>query len=64
MTENDAVTAAVVVIGNEVLSGRTQDVNVQFLALGLGELGISLDEVRIIADVEDEIVSAVNLLRD
>ena len=64
MTENAAVTAAIIVIGNEVLSGRTQDVNVQFLALGLGELGISLDEVRIIADVEDEIVSAVNLLRD
>ena len=63
MTENAIVTAAIVVIGNEVLSGRTQDVNVQFLALGLGKLGISLDEVRIIADVEDEIVAAVNRLR-
>ncbi len=57
------VTAAIIVIGNEVLSGRTQDINVQFLALGLGELGIQLDEVRIIADIEDEIVAAVNGLR-
>jgi len=53
------VTACVVVIGNEVLSGRTQDTNVQFLATALGEIGIRLAEVRIIPDVEETIISTV-----
>jgi molybdenum cofactor synthesis domain-containing protein len=55
--------ACVVVIGNEVLSGRTQDVNVNFLAKRLGELGIPLREVRIIPDVAETIVTTINEVR-
>src|SRR5580765_5169724 len=57
------VTAAVLVIGDEILSGRTQDVNVATIARFLGELGIDLGEVRIVPDIEKEIVSALNALR-
>ena len=57
------VTAALLIIGNEVLSGRTQDANLQFLATGLGAIGVRLAEARVIADIEAEIVTAVNELR-
>ncbi len=60
--ENTA-TAAIIIIGNEVLSGRTQDVNVNYIAGELSALGIRLAEVRIIADVEADIVAAVNACR-
>ncbi len=56
-------TAAMLVIGDEILSGRTQDVNVQVLAQALGAKGIALSEVRMVPDVEAEIVGAVNALR-
>lgn len=56
-------TAALIVIGNEILSGRTQDLNIQFLATALGKIGIPLRDVRVIPDVEDEIVEALNTLR-
>ena len=56
-------TAAVLVIGNEVLSGRTQDVNIRFLATRLGELGIPVREVRVIPDVPEVIVGTVNTVR-
>ena len=56
-------TAAILIIGNEVLSGRTQDTNVQYLAGGLNDLGIRLTEVRVVPDLEDVIVDAVNTLR-
>jgi molybdopterin-biosynthesis enzyme MoeA-like protein len=56
-------TAAIIVIGNEILSGRTQDVNVKFLATRLGELGILLREVRMIPDIEATIIATVNALR-
>jgi molybdenum cofactor synthesis domain-containing protein len=54
------VTAAVLVIGNEILSGRTKDANLSFLARELTTLGIRLSEARVIADVEIEIVAAIN----
>lgn len=57
------ITAALVVIGNEVLSGRTQDKNIHFLAGGLGKIGVQLLEVRIIPDVESTIIETVNHLR-
>jgi molybdenum cofactor synthesis domain-containing protein len=57
------ITAAALVIGDEILSGRTQDVNVATLARFLGGLGIDLGEVRIVPDAEAEIVTAVNALR-
>jgi len=55
--------ACFIIIGNEILSGRTQDVNLAYLAKMLGDLGISLKEVRVIPDVERTIVLAVNNLR-
>ena len=55
--------AAIVVIGNEVLSGRVQDANVNYLALRLKDQGIRLVEVRIIPDVERTIADTVNALR-
>lgn len=56
-------TAAILIIGNEILSGRTQDVNVQFIAQRLARLGIKLEEVRVVPDVRARIVNAVNELR-
>jgi molybdenum cofactor synthesis domain-containing protein len=60
---DSVVTAAVLVIGDEILSGRTKDKNVGFLADCLTEIGIDLKEVRIVPDEEPEIVAAVNALR-
>ena len=56
-------TACLLIIGNEVLSGRTKDANLQFLATRLGEIGIPLREARVIPDVRDTIVSTVNEVR-
>lgn len=56
-------TACVLVIGNEVLSGRTQDANIRFLATKLGELGIPVREVRVIPDVAETIIATVNEVR-
>jgi molybdenum cofactor synthesis domain-containing protein len=57
------VTAALVVIGEEILSGRTRDENIAYIAAYLTRIGISLREVRVVADIEAEIVAAVNELR-
>ena len=57
------VTAALLVIGDEILSGRTKDKNIGHIADHLTAIGIQLKEVRIVPDVEDEIVDAVNALR-
>ena len=57
------VTACVLIIGNEILSGRTQDANLAFLAQGLNEAGIRLREARVIPDDHDVIVSTVNEVR-
>jgi molybdopterin-biosynthesis enzyme MoeA-like protein len=56
-------TAALIVIGDEILSGRTQDKNISQVALWLGIQGIRLKEVRVVADVTAAIVEAVNTLR-
>ena len=56
-------TACLLVIGNEVLSGRTQDLNIKFLATGLGAIGMPLREVRIIPDVAETIITTVNECR-
>jgi molybdenum cofactor synthesis domain-containing protein len=63
MNETNAPTAAVLVIGDEILSGRTQDTNTTAIARFLSALGIDLKEVRVVGDVEDEIVGALNALR-
>jgi molybdenum cofactor synthesis domain-containing protein len=57
------ITAAILVIGDEILSGRTKDQNIGFIADYLTGVGIDLKEVRIVPDVEEEIVAAVNALR-
>jgi molybdenum cofactor synthesis domain-containing protein len=57
------VTAAVLLIGDEILSGRTRDVNAGFIAERLTELGIDLKEIRVVADDEDQIIEALNALR-
>jgi molybdenum cofactor synthesis domain-containing protein len=57
------VTAALVIIGNEILSGRTQDANLAFLAQELNEIGIQMREVRVVPDAEADIVEAVNACR-
>ncbi len=56
-------TAAFLIIGDEILSGRTRDANLPFLAARLNECGVRLREVRVVADREAEIISAVNALR-
>jgi molybdenum cofactor synthesis domain-containing protein len=58
-----APTAAVLLIGNEVLSGRTKDKNLGFIADYLAALGIDLMEARVVADDEADIVAAINALR-
>ena len=60
---NKKVNAAIIIIGNEILSGRTQDANVVHLSKWLNELGIKVEEVRVIPDVEDCIVNTVNEVR-
>jgi molybdenum cofactor synthesis domain-containing protein len=57
------VTACVLIIGNEILSGRTQDVNLNYIGKGLNEVGVRLLEARVIPDVSDAIISAVNEVR-
>ena len=59
----DVVTASLLVIGDEILSGRTKDKNIGHIADHLTAIGIQLREVRIVPDIEDEIVGAVNALR-
>jgi molybdenum cofactor synthesis domain-containing protein len=63
MSEERIWTAAVLVIGDEILSGRTQDKNIAQIATWLDAQGIRLREVRVVPDVEDEIVAALNAVR-
>jgi molybdenum cofactor synthesis domain-containing protein len=63
MNESRIYTAALVIIGDEILSGRTQDKNISQIALWLNIQGIRLKEVRVVADVQGEIIEAVNILR-
>ena len=63
MSAEKIYTAALIIIGNEILSGRTQDANLAYLANGLNKLGIRMIEARVIRDDEDVIVATVNELR-
>ena len=60
---NEAVTAGLLVIGDEILSGRTKDKNIGYIAEYLTNIGIDLKEVRVVPDEMEEIVAAVNVLR-
>ena len=63
MTKNKKVNAAILIIGNEILSGRTQDTNTTTIALWLNSIGVKVQEVRVIPDIEETIVDTVNHLR-
>src|SRR4030081_1543495 len=60
---SDIVTAGILVIGDEILSGRTKDKNIGFIAEYLTNIGIDLKEVRVVADDEDDIIAALDALR-
>ncbi|MAH04967.1 MAG: competence/damage-inducible protein A [Alphaproteobacteria bacterium] len=64
MPENTAKTAAILIIGNEILSGRTQDKNIQYIAERMTEIGIVMGEVRVVPDIPARISTAVRDLSD
>src|SRR3954465_2644425 len=61
--QDGRVTAAVLIIGDEILSGRTQDTNLRDIARYLGTFGVDVAEARVVPDVHEEIVAALNALR-
>ena len=61
--DSDIITAAILVIGDEILSGRTKDKNIGYIAEYLTNIGIDLREVRVVPDIEAEIVAALDALR-
>ena len=63
MTKNTKVNAAILIIGNEILSGRTQDTNTSTLATWLNSIGVKVGEVRVIPDIEKTIIDTLNVLR-
>ena len=63
MNKNIQVNAAIIIIGNEILSGRTRDANSSAIALWLNSIGVKVQEVRVIPDVEDVIVQTINEVR-
>ena len=63
MSKNTKVNAAILIIGNEILSGRTQDTNTGTLANWLNSIGVKVNEVRVVPDEEKIIVETLNLLR-
>jgi molybdenum cofactor synthesis domain-containing protein len=63
MVTNNLVSAGYIIIGDEILSGRTEDKNLNYLAKELINIGINLKEVRVVPDIEAEIIFAVNELR-
>ena len=64
MTNKKEIIASIIIIGNEVLSGRTKDLNTSTLSIWLNSIGISVHEVRVIRDVEKIIIETVNELRN
>jgi molybdenum cofactor synthesis domain-containing protein len=63
MTKNTKVNAAILIIGNEILSGRTQDTNTNTLANWLNSIGVKVNEVRVVPDLEKKIIDTLNILR-
>ena len=63
MAKKTQVNAAIIIIGNEILSGRTQDTNTGSIALWLNLLGVKVQEVRVIPDIEEVIVKTINEVR-
>ena len=63
MAKNIQVSAAIIIIGNEILSGRTKDINTSTIATWLNKLGVRVQEVRVIPDIEEVIVKTINEVR-
>ena len=63
MEKKIQVNASIIIIGNEILSGRTQDTNTGTIALWLNSLGVKVQEVRVIPDIEEVIVKTLNEVR-
>ena len=63
MKKNTKVNAAILIIGNEILSGRTQDTNTSTIAIWLNSIGVKVQEVRVIPDIKETIVNTINFLR-
>ena len=63
MSKNIQVNAAIIIIGNEILSGRTRDANSSAISLWLNSIGVKVQEVRVIPDVEEVIVQTINVVR-
>ena len=63
MNKKTKVNAAILIIGNEILSGRTQDTNTSTIAVWLNSIGVKVEEVRVIPDVEKTIIDTLNLLK-
>jgi molybdenum cofactor synthesis domain-containing protein len=63
MNNNSEITACVLILGNEILSGKTQDTNLKYLGLELAKLGIKLSESRVLPDEKEIIISAINECR-
>ena len=61
--KSDVITAAILVIGDEILSGRTKDKNIGYIAEYMTKLGVDVREVRVVPDIEEEVVTALNTLR-
>ena len=62
MKKNTKVNAAILIIGNEILSGRTQDTNTSTLAVWLNSLGVQVNEVRVIPDTKKTIIENILIL--
>ena len=63
MTKKTKVNAAILIIGNEILSGRTKDTNTSTIAIWLNSIGVNVEEVRVIPDIEQKIIDTLNFLR-
>ena len=63
MIKKTKINAAILIIGNEILSGRTQDTNTSTLATWLSSIGVKVSEVRVVPDVEKIIIDTLNVLR-
>ena len=62
-SKSDVITAAILVIGDEILSGRTKDKNIGYIAEYLTNIGIDMREVRVVPDIEEEVITALDALR-
>ena len=63
MSKKTKVNAAILIIGNEILSGRTQDTNTSTIAVWLNSIGVKVEEVRVIPDIEKTIIDTLSLLK-